>query len=66
MLKMAYVRDVTDISDLVAQVLEKFYKNIISHSRTGMSQVSVAINSRAADIEPYMALVDGPENLFLS
>jgi hypothetical protein len=60
------IGDVADIAHLVAEVLEEFHEYIISHTRTSMSEVRVAINCRAADIKSHVALVDRLEDLFLS
>jgi hypothetical protein len=66
MFEMAHVGNVADITYLVPEVAEKFNEYIICHTRSCMAEVSVAIDSRTADIKSYMSLVDRLENLFLS
>ena len=66
MLKMSYIGDVADISYLVTEMLEQFDKNIISHSRSCMAEVCVALDCRAADIKSHVSLIYRLENLFLS
>jgi hypothetical protein len=65
-LKVSDVCDVAYITDLVAEVLEKFYEYVICHARTCVTEVCVAINSRTADVKSYVSLVDRLEDLFLS
>ena len=58
MLQVPHVRDVADIAHLVAQVAEEFAQHVIGHARTGMAEVGVAIDGRAADIHAHMAGMD--------
>ena len=66
MLEVSYIGDVADVAHLVTQVFEQLHEDIVSHTRTGMSQMCVAIDGRTADIKSYVAFVDGLEYLFLS
>jgi hypothetical protein len=63
---VSHVSDVADIAHLVSEVLEEFHEYIVSHTRTCMSEVRIAINGRSADIKSDMSLVDRLEDLFLS
>jgi hypothetical protein len=49
-LEMSYVCDVADIAYLVAEVAEQFHEYVISHTRTCVSQMRVAVYCRAADV----------------
>jgi hypothetical protein len=62
MLEVSYIGDVANITHLVTQVSQQFYEYVVCHSRTGMSKMCVAINSRAADIQAYASLIDGFED----
>ena len=66
MLEVSHVCDVADITHLVSKMLEQFHEYIISHTRTSMSQMRVAVYCRTADIKSHMPLIDRLENLFLS
>jgi hypothetical protein len=63
---MAHVCDVPDVSDLVADMQQVTEKQIEGNGRPGMTQVSITIHRRTADIHPDMILVDGNKKLFLA
>ena len=62
-LQMAHVGDVPHVADLVAQVFQEPEQDVVGHARTGMSQVRVPIDGRAADIHAHVARMDGHEEL---
>ena len=64
-LQVADVRDVADIADLVAQVAQQALQHVIGHARTGMAEVGVAVNGRAADIHAGVTGMDRNEKLLL-
>ncbi len=51
-LQMAHVGDVADVAHLVAQVLEVAEKEVEGDGWTGVSEVSITIDGRAADVHP--------------
>ena len=61
---MANIRDVSDVPYLVSNVQQVPEKQVERDSRPGMTQVGIAINSRTADIHPYMILVNGDKSPF--
>ena len=65
-LEVSHVSDVADIAHLISKVFKKLHEYVVSHARTCMSEVCIAINGRAADIKSYVSLVDRLEDLFLS
>ena len=65
-LQVPDVRDVADVTHLVAQVAEQFAQHIVGHARAGMAEMGVAVDGRAADIHAYVAGVDRLEQLFAS
>ena len=66
MLQVSYVSDVTDIAYLVAEMFQEFEKHIVSHSRTGVPQMGVAVDGRAADIHAYVTGINGNEKLLFT
>ena len=65
-LEMSHIGNVPDITYLISQMPEQTHQYIVSNSRTGMSQVRVAIYGRAADIKPYVAGYKRFEFFFLT
>jgi hypothetical protein len=65
-LKVSHVSDVAHITHLVAKVLEEFHEHVVGDSRTGVTEMCVTVNGRAADVKTNMSFVDRLENLFLS
>jgi len=61
---MAHIRNVAHIPDLIAKKPEIAENNVKSDSRTGMSQMSIAVNSRATYIHAYMRGVNRFEKFF--
>ena len=66
MLEMSYICDVADIAHLVAKVTEEFHKHVVCHARSCVTEMSVAVNGRTADIKSDMTLIDRLEDLLLS
>ena len=62
-LKMSDIGDITYITYFVSQMPEQLEKHVISHSRTGVAQVGIAVHGRSADIHPNMAFMDRLEKL---
>jgi len=62
---MSHICDITNITHLVAQMSEQFEQQIEGYSRTGMSEMSLTINGRTADIHAHTAWVYGFEHFFL-
>ena len=65
-LQVAHIGDVPDVTDFVAQMSEEFEKNVICHSRPGMSQMGISVDGRAADVHPYVTGIHRDEELFLT
>jgi hypothetical protein len=63
--EVANIRNVPDIPDLVAQMLQISENQIKSNGRAGMTQVRVAINRGAANIHAGKGWVQGLEKLLL-
>ena len=57
MLKMSDIGYIPDIAYFIAQMPEKSDKNIICDSWSCMSQMSISINGRSADIKSDMARI---------
>ena len=57
-LEVAYVGDVTDVTHLVAEVSEQSLEYVVGDSRTGVAEVCVAIDGRAADIHADMTRIN--------
>jgi hypothetical protein len=53
--QVSHICYVADIPDFITQLFQKSNKYIINHTRTGMSQVGVAVYSGAADIKTHMS-----------
>ena len=66
MLQVAHIGDVPDVTDLVAQMSEEFEEYVICHSRSGMSQMGIPVDGRAADVHPYVTGIHRDEELFLT
>ena len=62
-LQMAHVGDVPHVADLVAEVLEKPEKDVVCNARTGVAEMRVPIDGRAADVHAHVARMDGHEEL---
>ena len=64
-LQVSHVGDVADVADLVAQLLEQPEEHVVGDARTGVSQVGVAIDRRAADIHAHHTRMDGDKEFLL-
>ncbi len=64
MLEMAHVGDVAHIAHLVAEMSQIAEHHVERDGRTGMSEMAVAIDRRAADIHAHAPLMDRTEQLF--
>ena len=64
MLQMAYIGNVANIAHLISQMGEVTVQNIESNCRTGVSQMCVTVNSRAADIKSNVSFVNRFEYFF--
>ncbi len=64
MLQMAHIGDVAHIAHLQAEMTQIAVKDIKSDGRTGVAQMGVAIDSRAADIHAHVPFVERREALF--
>ena len=53
------------IDDLVAEMLEEFEEHVICDSRSCMTEVSVSVNRRSADIHTHMTRMNRHEKFFL-
>ena len=65
-LKMAYISNVAYISYFIAQVFQVTEHQVESNSRTGVSQMGIAINCRSTHIHTHIGGVKRLETLFLS
>ena len=64
-LEVPHVGDIAHIAHLVAQVLEQAVQPIVGDARTGVAQVGVAVDGRAADIQADTARMDRFEKFLL-
>jgi hypothetical protein len=53
--QMAYVSDVLDIGNIIAEILQVSHETIEADVAFGVSEMGVAVNSRAADIDSDFA-----------
>ena len=65
-LKVSHVGDVPHVADLVAKMPEQFEKHIVGYSRTGVSEVSLSVDRRPADVHSHVSRLDRLEKLFRS
>ena len=65
-LKVSHVGDVPHVADLVAKMPEQFEKHIVGHSRTGVSEVSLSVDRRPADVHSHVSRLYRLEKLFRS
>jgi len=63
-LQMAHVGDVSNVANLVAQVLEIAEEYIEGDGRTRMTEMRIAIHSRATNIHAHIRCVERSESLF--
>ena len=66
MLQMAHVGDVTHISYLISQMLQVTKHQVEGDGGTGMAQMGVTIDRRAADIHTHIGGMKRFETLLLS
>ena len=66
MLQVTNIRDVTDIANLIADMLKITEKDIECDSWTSMTKMRVTINCRTADIHAYMTGIDWLKSLLLT
>ena len=64
--KVSYIGYVPDISHLISQMLHQPHKCVVSDSRTGVSQMCIAIDRRSADIKSHPARIDRLEKFLLA
>ena len=64
MLEMADIRDVADISYLVSEPLKIAEQYVERDRRTGMAEMGVTIDCRAAYVHADMSLLNRTERLF--
>ena len=60
---MADVSDVAHIAHLVSKMAQELAEHVISHTRTGVAKVSVAIDGRSANIHPDVTGIHRLEDL---
>ncbi len=65
-LQVSDVRDVADITHLVAQILQETEQHVIGDTRTGVAQMGVPIYGRAAYIHAHMSFMDGLEQFLVA
>ena len=65
-LQMPHVRNVADIADLVTEVFQQPEKHVVCDTGTGVAQVRVAVDGRAADVHTDVAFVDRLEQFFVT
>ena len=64
-LQVAYVRNVTNIAHLVANMLQVAEKEVERDGRSGVSEVGITIDSRTADIHPDATWIERLEEFLL-
>ena len=64
MLQMAHIGNITHITHLIAQMPEKLEQHVIGHTRSGMTEMGVAIHGRAANIHTHVSRMDRDEQFF--
>src|SRR3712207_6777659 len=62
-LQMAHIRDVTNVANLVAQVLKIAEKQVERDGRTGVAQMWIAVNGGTADVHAHVGSMQGNELL---
>jgi hypothetical protein len=65
-LEVSGVRNISDVTDLIAQVEEITVNEIEGNKRARVSQVALAADGWSTHIHSYVAGCKGGENLFLS
>ena len=65
-LQMTHIGDVAHIAHLVALVLQVAEQQVEGDSRTSMSQMSIAIHRRSANVHSHTTLHQGAEQFLLS
>ena len=63
-LQVADIRDVPDVADLVAEVLQEAEQDVVRDAGTGVSEMGVAVDGRPADVHADMAGIDRNEEFF--
>ena len=66
MLEMAYIGDVADIAHLVAEMLQIALHDVECYRRTCVTEMTVAIDRRSADIHADKSLMERPERFLVS
>ena len=64
-LKMTYIRNVSNIANFVADMLQVTEKKVESDGWTSVSEVSITIDSRAADIHADSSWIERFEEFLL-
>ena len=66
MLEVAHIGDVADVAYLVAQMGEVAEEYVEGDGRTGVSEMSVAVDRGSAYIHSHTPFVDRAEKLFVA